>query len=89
MHPEEVIFWMVERQEIEFARLDLRFQNLFGRRLQPVDCQNIFCEISKYGRASDPDAIGISGRTRIKQKYHPDSTPLPRLMYPPKWNLSC
>jgi hypothetical protein len=88
MRPEEVIFWMVERQEIEFARLGLRFQNLFGRRLQPVDCQNIFCEISKYARVSHPDVHGISGRTRIKQKYHPDSKPLPHPMYPPKWNLS-
>ena len=89
IRPEEVIFWMVERQESEFARLGLRFQTLFGRRLQPVDCQNIFCEISKYSRASHPDALGISGRTRIKQKYHPDPNPLPRQMYPPKWNLSC
>jgi len=89
MRPEEVIFRMVERQEIEFARLGVRFQNLFGRRLQPVDCQNIFCEISKYARASHPSAPGISGRTRIKQKYHADPKPLPQPMYPAKWNLSC
>jgi hypothetical protein len=89
MCPEEVIFWMVERQEIEFARLDLKFQTLFGRRLQPVDCQNIFCEISKYSRESHPNAHGLSGRTRIKQKYRPDPNPLVQQMYPPKWNLVC
>ena len=89
MRPEDMIFWMVERQEIEFARLGLRFQTLFGRRLQPVDCQNIFCEISKYARALHPNALGLSGRTRIKQKYHPDPKPLLQPMYPPKWKLVC
>jgi hypothetical protein len=87
MRPEEIIFWMVERQEIEFERLGLRFQNLQGRRLQPVDCQNIFCEISKYARVSHPNVPGLSGRTRIKQKYHPDPEPLLQPMYPRKWKL--
>jgi alpha-glutamyl/putrescinyl thymine pyrophosphorylase clade 1 len=89
MRPEDVICSMVERQEIELARLGLRFQNLFGRRLQPVDCQNIFCEISKYARASHPNALGLSGRTRIKQNYHPDPKPLLRPMYPTNWKLVC
>lgn len=89
MRPEEVIFWTVERQEIEFARLGLSFETLFGRRLQPVDCQNIFCEISKYARASHPNALGLSGRTHIKRKYHPDPKPLLQPMYPPKWKLGC
>ena len=89
MRPEDVIFWMVDRQEMEFARLGLRFQTLFGRRLQPVDCQNIFCEVSKYARASHPNSLGLSRRTRIKQKYHPDAKPLLEPMYPPRWNLVC
>jgi hypothetical protein len=89
MRPEELIFLMVERQESEFARLGLKFQTLFGRRLQPVDCQNIFCEVSKYARVAHPNVLGISGRTRIKQEYHPNPKPLLQPMFPPKWNLNC
>ena len=43
----DIIHAMVERQGEEFARLGLDFMGLFGRRLQPIDCQNLFCEISK------------------------------------------
>ena len=46
--PENVIHYMVESQETEFARQDLEFKGLFGRPLQLIDCQNLFCEISKY-----------------------------------------
>src|SRR5947209_14469116 len=45
-----VIRFMAERQEVEFARLGLEFQTLWGRRLQLIDCQNLFCEVSKYAR---------------------------------------
>jgi hypothetical protein len=86
--PEDVIYWTAERQEAEFARLGLRFQDLFGRPLQPVDCQNIFCEISKYTRVSHPELAGLSGRRRIKQAFRPSARPLAQLMYPPKWGLS-
>ncbi len=87
MTPEDVIHWMVERQKAEFARLSLRFQDLFGRRLQPVDIQNIFCEVSKYTRVSHPEVVGASGRTRIKQTYRSNSAPLAEPMYPPRWRL--
>jgi 5-hmdU DNA kinase, helical domain len=86
--PEDVVYWTAERQEREFARLELRFQDLFGRRLQPVDCQNLYCEISKYARVSHPELIGPSQRTRIKQAFRPSREPLPEPMYPPKWGLS-
>ena len=66
---EGVIMAVVERQEREFARLGLDFEFLFGRRLQPIDVQNLFCEISKYTRISHPELAGVSGRTRIKQSY--------------------
>ena len=29
---------------------ELDFQNLWGRRLQLIDCQNLFCEVDKYSR---------------------------------------
>ena len=83
-----VIHWVTERQDQEFGRLGLQFQGLFGRRLQPIDCQNIFCEVAKYARLAHPDVRGISGRKRIKQRYRrsPDSA-LERPFFPPKWPL--
>ncbi|WP_424338702.1 nucleotide kinase domain-containing protein, partial [Henriciella sp.] len=60
---------------------------LFGRRLQPIDCQNLFCEISKYARIAHPDVAGIANRTRIKQRYHCNRTPLERPVFPADWSL--
>src|SRR5439155_20869240 len=42
----EVIRYAAEVQEAEFERLGLEFETLWGRRLQLIDCQNLFCEIS-------------------------------------------
>src|SRR5260370_23384274 len=71
----DVIRLMAERQETEFARLRLDFQTLWGRQLQLIDCQNLFCEVAKYARIVHPEIAGISGRTRIKQRFrpHPDA----------------
>jgi hypothetical protein len=74
-------------QQSHFARLGLRFPGLFGRRLQLVDCQNLFCEIDKYARVAHPSARGISGRSRIKQKFRPLAAPL-SAVFPPKWRLT-
>jgi hypothetical protein len=84
---EELIYLMVNIQEREFTRLGIDFPGLFGRRLQPIDCQNLFCEISKYARVAHPDATGISGRTRIKQSYHAGD-PLDQPVFPPRWGLT-
>jgi alpha-glutamyl/putrescinyl thymine pyrophosphorylase clade 1 len=85
--PEDVIHWMTDRQESEFARLGLRFGGLYGRPLQPIDCQNVFCEISKYARVAHPDIAGIANRTRIKQIYRPNQQPLPVPQFPARWRL--
>lgn len=83
----ELIHLMADRQEIEFERLGLDFKSLWGRPLQLIDCQNLFCEVDKYARVAHPDIAGLSGRTRIKQKFKPTGkTPLP--FYPPKWGLN-
>ena len=83
-----VINAMVERQDEEFGRLGLQFDGLFGRRLQPIDCQNLFCEISKYARVAYPSVCGASGRIRIKQRYRATDTIAATPPYfPPKWNL--
>jgi hypothetical protein len=83
----EVIHWVCERQEEGFRSMGVKFQSLFGRRLQPIDCQNLFCEISKYARVAHPDVRGLTGRTRIKQVYRQALDPLPRPMFPPRWGL--
>jgi alpha-glutamyl/putrescinyl thymine pyrophosphorylase clade 1 len=59
--------------------LGLDFPGLFGRPLQPIDCQNLFCEISKYARVAHPEVGGVANRTRIKQSYHPSGQPAPQV----------
>jgi thymidylate kinase len=83
----EIIKFMAERQEQEFARLGLAFKSLWGRPLQLIDCQNLFCEVDKYARVMHPEIAGISGRLRIKQRF--EETPqFPKPWYPPKWKLN-
>jgi hypothetical protein len=84
----EVIHWVCERQEKAFQSAGIKFLTLFGRRLQLIDCQNLFCEISKYARVAHPNVRGLTGRTRIKQVYRQASDPLPRPIFPPHWGLS-
>jgi thymidylate kinase len=83
----EIIKYMADNQEREFACYDLKFRTLWGRRLQLIDCQNLFCEISKYAREAFPQVDGLSGRTRIKQHFKPQPTPI-KLWYPPKWGIN-
>lgn len=85
--PEEVIHWMVDHQEAEFERRGIEPPTLFGRRLQPIDCQNLFCEISKYARVAHPTIRGLTDRNRIKQRYRADSERLPDPFFPPRWKL--
>ena len=87
LNPADVIRYMYDNQERHFAEQHIAFRTLWGRRLQLIDCQNVFCEISKYARAAFPDYAGISGRTRIKQKFKPTGA-LPSPWYPPKWDIN-
>jgi alpha-glutamyl/putrescinyl thymine pyrophosphorylase clade 1 len=88
MKADDVIHWMTDRQEAEFKRLGLEFPGLFGRRLQPIDCQNLFCEISKYARVAHPQVSGIANRIRIKQSYRPSNMPAPPPKFPERWGLN-
>lgn len=83
----ELIRLMADLQEQEFARLGLDFQSLWGRRLQLIDCQNLFCEVDKYARVAHPQIAGKTGRLRIKQRFEPTPEPI-ELFYPPKWKLN-
>lgn len=82
-----VIRFVTERQQAEFDRLGLEFKCLWGRSLQLIDCQNLFCEVDKYARVAHPDVEGASGRTRIKQKFRPSPEPID-YWYPPKWGIN-
>lgn len=84
--PEEVIETVAEVADEEFERLGLTFRTLWGRRLQLIDFQNLFCEVDKYARVAHPTHTGGSSRRRIKRKYSPNLAPLPQ-WYPPKWGL--
>ncbi|CCD95361.1 conserved hypothetical protein [Bradyrhizobium sp. ORS 375] len=82
--PADAILWMVERQDEEFARLDLPFRGLFGRKLHGIDCQGLFCELDKYCREAIPELA--SARSRIKAKYVAAFGDM-ELFFPPKWGL--
>ena len=85
--PEQIIHGVTEAQDRWFRQLGIDFPGLYGRPLQPIDCQNLFCEISKYARKAHPEYAGVAGRTEIKQKYKPHPKPFPQPMFPPRWNL--
>jgi hypothetical protein len=81
----DIIYWMTENQENQFQRLGLNFKSLWGRPLQAIDCQNLFCETDKYCRAAFPDLK--SNRKKIKAKF--TATPQPiDYFYPPKWCIN-
>ncbi len=83
----QIINHMYLHQDRYFGGFSHRFESLWGRPLQPVDCQNIFCEVSKYSRIAFPHIIGVARRRRIKQRYNVRN-PLPRPWYPPKWQIN-
>jgi len=83
----DIIRMMAENQESNFDRLGYKFRTLWGRPLQLIDCQNLFCEVDKYSRVAHPEIQGISGRTRIKQKFKPKLNPID-VWYPPKWEIN-
>ncbi|SDS02100.1 nucleotide kinase domain-containing protein [Opitutus sp. GAS368] len=82
----DLIKIVAERQEAEFTQRGLKFQSLWGRKLQLIDCQNLFCEVDKYSRVAHPE-FGSGGRTRIKQRFSPHSAPI-SYWFPPKWKIN-
>ena len=84
----EIIKLVTDRQEQEFERLGLNFKSLWGRPLQLIDCQNLFCEVDKYARVKHPDIKGNSDRVRIKQAYKQHNGSKIDFWFPPKWNIN-
>lgn len=87
LNESEMIRFIMERQAMEFERRGVPFRTLWGRPLQLIDCQNLFCEISKYSRVAHPTIQGTTGRTRIKQQFSPTPGRL-TVWYPPKWGIN-
>jgi len=83
----EIVRIMADRQHEEFARFGLEFRSLWGRPLQLIDCQNLFCEVDKYARVAYPDVPGCPSRTRIKFRFAPRAAPI-HYWYPPKWGIN-
>jgi hypothetical protein len=82
--PSDVIRWMADRQRLEFERRNLKFEGLWGRDLQSIDVQNLFCETDKYCREAVPSLA--SARTKIKSKFVASPAPI-EYFFPPKWKL--
>ncbi|WP_219124526.1 nucleotide kinase domain-containing protein [Mucilaginibacter sp. 21P] len=83
----EIIKLVTDRQEKEFDRLGLTFKSLWGRPLQLIDCQNLFCEVDKYARVKHPDIKGDSERIKIKQMFKPNFSDID-FFFPPKWGIN-
>ena len=81
-----LIEWTCERQDMEFAERGLVWHGLWGRPLQLIDAQNLFCEVDKYTRVAAPELGEQKSRKRIKQRYHPNKTRL-SASFPPDWGL--
>lgn len=82
-----IIRLVTDRQEEEFAERGIDFPTLWGRPLQLIDCQNLFCEVDKYARIAHPEVRGNNGRTRVKQHYRYNAERI-EYWYPPKWRLN-
>lgn len=79
-----IIEYMAEVQDEEFYRLGYDFKYLENRKLQLIDCQNLFCELDKYLRVKRPEYN--LGNSRIKQKYRKNSNRI-EYFFPPHWNV--
>jgi hypothetical protein len=76
LQAEEIIKLVAEIADTEFRRLGLAFQSLWGRPLQLIDCQNVFCELSKYARVAHPEIEGTpdaGGSSRSTRRRAPPS----------------
>lgn len=66
---EDIIRWTTDQQHAQLASASNgTWRNLWGRPLQLIDVQNLYCEVGKYLRV----ARGLGGTygTTIKRRYH-------------------
>jgi hypothetical protein len=83
---EPLIRLVCDEQQRFQASYGIEAVRIFGRPLQLIDCQNLFCETGKYARIAYPYIKGYSGRTRIKQLYKTKG-PIATPVFPAKWSV--
>jgi 5-hmdU DNA kinase-like protein len=79
-----LIQWVQANQVELAASYDRAAPTLFGRPLQSIDCQGLFCETDKYCRVALPGLV--SQRKQIKAVLRPNDN-ITTLVVPPHWNL--
>lgn len=84
---EDLLRWTADRQDSEFAKRGLPWEGLWGRQLQLVDVQNLYCEVDKYTRVALPHLTQYAPGKRIKQRYRPTPAPM-TAWFPPKWGIN-
>lgn len=86
-----IIEQQTEQQEYKFEKLGLPAISTFGRRLQLIDCQNLFCELVKYIRLSERVERNLvyyaNNKTKRRRIYRPTDAP-PKLGYPNNWGVN-
>lgn len=85
--PADLIRATAEAQYEEFTARGIEWFDLWGRPLQLIDVQNLFCEIDKYTRVAMPDLARFAPGQRIKQRYRPNPRPL-TAVFPQRWGLN-
>jgi hypothetical protein len=85
--PADLIRRTADMQHDEFARRGLDWHDLWGRDLQLIDAQNLFCEVDKYTRVANPELSAYAPGTRIKQRYRRDRRPV-TAWFPPQWGIN-
>ena len=70
----DLIRYMSDTQEEHFARLDFLL-GIDGRRLQLIDCQNLFCEVDKYARWRIPRSPATRAEPASSSASHPSIKP--------------
>lgn len=85
----DIVKWTQARMDdfLDRNSIPRRDVSLFGRMPTLIDLQNVFCEISKYTRVSNPEVKGKSGRTRIKNNFQQNTNRI-EYHFPPKWGIN-
>lgn len=83
----DLIKWTMEAQESAFFDRGLPWTDLWGRSLQLIDIQNVYCEVDKYSRVACPELSQFAPGRRIKQKYRRNPEPT-TAWFPPEWGLN-
>lgn len=83
----DVIRWVMDQQGEAFGDRGLQWLDLWGRPLQLIDIQNLFCEVDKYTRAAHPELSALAPGVRIKQRYSPTREAM-TAWFPPKWGIN-